>query len=96
MFIEVMSKEEVSILIVLIGTKLKRLCLHTTLRRDMFCLCLLPTDYHIEVELTKLHFGLNTKERGSTTDQGVSRLERYITSLHQFYDIVFFPFIGKF
>ena len=68
---EVMPEEEVAIFVVIVCRKLKWSGLCSTLRTHSLGLCLLLTHHHAKLELSKLHFGMNPKERGTALDERI-------------------------
>ena len=86
---EILSQEEVAVLLVVSGVNLKRRCLCATLRGNTLCRRLLLRHDGIQLQLAKLHSGVNTEEARSTLHQRVVGREAHVASLHQLDDFVF-------
>ena len=90
---EIMRKEEVAVLIVLVRRKFITGQLHTALAADGLTAGFLLRDDGLHLQLAKLQIGTNAKQGGGTAHQfGVGR-QGYITCLQEFDNLVLFALI---
>ena len=91
-----MRKEEVAVLIVVVGFQLERGQLGAAVRRHVLRFRLLLADGHLQVQLAELKVGANAEQRGGTLNQRVVGRERDVTGFNQLHDLVFLTLIFQF
>ena len=88
---EVVTQEEVTVLVITINRHLKtgRLC--TTFARYRLALAVLLRQQCLHAQLAKLQIRLNTKQRRTSLYQTAIQVHRHITRLYRLNNIILFP-----
>ena len=92
---EVVGKEEVAILIVVVDVNFKVGELHTALRIDGGGRRLLLGNYRLEFQLTKLQIGTHPKKGGGAADEGGVGGEADVTRFNEFDNFVLLTFVAQ-
>ena len=93
---EIITQEEVAILIITINWHLKTGCLCTTFTRYGLTFRVLLRNQCLHFQLTKFQIGLDTKQCTTSLYQAAIQVHRHITCLQRLDNVVLLSFIVEF